>query len=643
MVLPSAGISDRRCVSVPEPSSAISTRHSTEYMGASATARSATMDMRLSESGVPPVISRQRSQPRIGPLQGYPSTSPVLPPPQNSYHTPHQGAPGTHARPEDHTSALTDPSSSPASAPPVMRRGSLVGHQHTLSNAHSHPHLVHSPPFAFPPHMGSPGQEENMHHLAYISPSMLTTLRPYAPVYRYQVPPDHVPNPSHIFPPSASAPTSPIYPHTFANTSPPPHSPSSANSATPYATHAVFMPIGYTTPPSYAYPSPTSFAPALSAYGSHFPPHYAHLYGFPTGQENQEMWWYSPPGATAASNSFEGTQRESQPWLTAGYPPAGLLEGEQPVQRTTALLPSSEPQPTRRKTNQTRIRRPINDGNQETTQAPFPATSSQNAITMTTEISSPLGKDKHQERRSYHPNPPAHRSDWVMWAGNVPSEVTHDELRDFFNQPLPPLSPKQTEPSKDRQQVYGGVTTVFLISRSNCAFVNFQSEAQLEAATARFNGQPIRPDDQQCPHLVCRVRRREDDLMAGVGGQRGSGMHIKWVKERKVKIRHEQADTVGSPKAIVRLSSPLSVSSNDGAGEGHAYHSNPSPSPSPSVASTNSDILTRYFPQRYFILKSLTQVEYHLTLDVSELNSHVFAVRSGPERSEEGLENAASQ
>ncbi|KAH9172347.1 YT521-B-like domain-containing protein [Lactarius sanguifluus] len=348
--------------------------------------------------------------------------------------------------------------------------------------------------------------------------------------------------------------------------------------------------MGYTTPPSYTYSSPTSFVPPLSIYGPHRPPpHYARSFGFPTGQESQGMWWYPPLDAAAAPNSFKGTQREFQQWSNAGYPPAGHLEGEQPGQRNTVSLPSGL-QP-RRPTDRTRIGRPLNDEKEEATQEPFSTTSH---------------KNKHQERRSYHPNPPAHRSDWVMWAGNVPSDVTHGELREFFNQRLPPLSPKET--------VHGGVSTVFLISRSSCAFVNFESEAQLEAATARFNGQPIRPDDQRCPRLVCRVRRREDDLMAGVGAQRGNAMHIKWVKDQKAKVQREQAETVRSPKDMVGPSSPLSVSS-DGSREAEEHvsaHSNLSRSPS--IASTNSDILIRYFPKRYFILKSLTQYDLDLSL-----------------------------
>jgi hypothetical protein len=132
-------------------------------------------------------------------------------------------------------------------------------------------------------------------------------------------------------------------------------------------------------------------------------------------------------------------------------------------------------------------------------------------------------------------------------------------------------------------------------------------------------------------------------LMAGVGAQRGSGMHIKWVKEQRARVRREQADKVGSPKGMVRPPSPLSVSSDDSReiGEGHIL-TRPNLSRSPSIASTNSDILTRYFPQRYFILKSLAQVGSPLLIPQLSI-THTLAVRPGPERSKEYLGNAASQ
>jgi hypothetical protein len=551
-----------------------------------------------SESGVPPITSRQhqRSQPRPTPL---PSTALPLPPP-------HQGAPGFLAY------ALTDPPPHPLSLPHVTPRRGAVDHQRSLSDVHPHLHAVHSPPFAFPHHVGLPIPEENMRHLAYISSP------PQAPVYQYRTPPDLVPTSPHLFPPMTSAPSSPIpiYPHPLTNTSPPPNSLSpsrhtmsgpsgSAHHSPPYVMHGAYTPMGYITHPSYVYPPPAPFVPTLYTYGPQSPPHYSRPYDFLPGQESQGPWWYAHPDATVAANSSEGTQREFQSQLADGYPPPGQPEGEHPGQRNAVSL-LSETQSTRRSTTQIRTGRSLNAAKQEATQAPSP-----------TSPASP--RTRHQERRSYHPKPPADKSEWVMWAGNVPSDVKQDELLEFFNQPLPrPLSPTSTEPAEDGQQSHGasGVSTVFIISRSNCAFVNFESKAQLEAATARFNGKPIRPGDQWCPRLVCRVRRREDDLMAGVGGQRGSSMHIKWIKEQKA--------------------------SNDSRWIGEAdvsTHSNVSRSVS--IASTNSDILTRFFPQRYFILKSSTQVVCPASLKPHLI--HTLAVRSRHERSEEHLGNAASQ
>jgi hypothetical protein len=422
---------------------------------------------------------------------------------------------------------------------------------------------------------------------------MMTVLPPHAPIYQYRRPPDLVPTSSYIFLPSVSAPTSPIYP------TPPPHPPptlrhsasghsGSPHHSTTYAMHGAYTPMGYTTPPSYAYPSP-GFGPTPSIHGSHgSPPPSSQPYAFLTGQESQGTWWYTPPGSTVAFNSFDGTQREFQPRATAGYPPLGQLDGEPPDQPNTASLPS-ETQHTRRQAYRTRIGRPSIDARQEAAQLGSPPTSATST------------RNRHQERRSYHPNPPTHRSEWVMWAGNVPSDVTRDELREFFDQPLPPV---ELGTPKDRRQVYGGVSTVFLILHSNCAFVHFGSEAQLEAATARFHGQPIRPGNQRRPRLVCRIRRREDDLMAGVGAQRGNGMHIKWIKEQRARIQRGQADT-----GLVRSSSPFFVSSDDSEGIGEGHVSTPANLSRPaSIASTNSDILAHYFPQRYFILKSLTQV-----------------------------------
>jgi len=189
----------------------------------------------------------------------------------------------------------------------------------------------------------------------------------------------------------------------------------------------------------------------------------------------------------------------------------------------------------------------------------------------------------------------------VMWAGNVPSDATNEELWKFFNKT--PDSPEVTTEED------AGVSSVFLIARSNCAFVNFHTEAHLNAAIARFNGKKIRPDDPKCPNLVCRVRRKTDDLRAGVGGQRGVGLHTKWIQERKQNERMGGRSPVDD---VTQGTSNLSLTSDEeGDVRGDGNRSLEQSSGSGSFASTTSGILAQHFPKRYFILKSLTQVSVY--------------------------------
>ena len=201
-----------------------------------------------------------------------------------------------------------------------------------------------------------------------------------------------------------------------------------------------------------------------------------------------------------------------------------------------------------------------------------------------------------------------------MWTGNIPSDATEDEIYRFFSQAP---GDRPFEPTAST-----GVVSVFPISRSNCAFVNFESEGGLLEAISRFNGVPLRADDPRCARLVCRVRRKDDDLMAGVGSQRGTGMHTRWVKDQKQKAqektKQDQSDLSAfdcpSPSSVSeRLGygiSNLSLSSDNSEAEqnAHVKHS----STSDSYSSTNSSFLARHFPKRYFILKSLTEVSYGL-------------------------------
>ena len=185
-----------------------------------------------------------------------------------------------------------------------------------------------------------------------------------------------------------------------------------------------------------------------------------------------------------------------------------------------------------------------------------------------------------------------------MWAGSVPSDATDDEVWRFFQQ-LPSQNPDKPEPSP--------VVSVFLINRSNCAFINYDTEGHLKEAIENFHGKLLRPEDPRCLKLACRVRKKDDDLKAGVGAQRGTGMHVNWIKEQKAKrggspLRDREES---SHQPLVRMMSSLSVSSND---DEHRRRPLPKSSSSGSYSSTTSSVLARYFPKRYFILKSLTQV-----------------------------------
>jgi RNA recognition motif-containing protein len=222
-------------------------------------------------------------------------------------------------------------------------------------------------------------------------------------------------------------------------------------------------------------------------------------------------------------------------------------------------------------------------------------------------------------RRAYHPNPPSHRSDWVMWMGNVPSGTTHDELWRFLK--CPPSTDNDSSEPEDN-----GVSSIFLISRSNCAFVNFDTEEHLRRAIVQFNGTQLHPHERRGPRLVCRARRREDDLRAGVGGQRGVGVHTRYILEQiqqgqmnkqVAPSEDDQSSSTGRRSSVSSESGhPLAVAASLQSSDEEATRAHQGSQPGDSVkaqssssyASTNSSFLSRHFPKRLFILKSLTQV-----------------------------------
>lgn len=223
---------------------------------------------------------------------------------------------------------------------------------------------------------------------------------------------------------------------------------------------------------------------------------------------------------------------------------------------------------------------------------------------------------------------------------NSPANATHEEMWKFFNSPLHWDNPSQTSGSA----TWLGVASIFLISRSNCAFVNLKNENDLKTAIAYFNGKTLRPWDPRCQPFLCRVRKADDDLKSGVGGQRGAGLHIKYIKDLRSRENAEAAPAAtlrqnpvvpaSSSQTLVESTLPLSPAALEEPPEGEGrrreivvkennmispaafaawqdqqlqLHGR-SPSGELSFASTCSSFLVRNFPKRYFIMKSSTKV-----------------------------------
>ncbi|KAG1726697.1 YT521-B-like domain-containing protein [Suillus paluster] len=355
------------------------------------------------------------------------------------------------------------------------------------------------------------------------------------------------------------------------------------------------------------------------------PYHYNHAY-----QPNPYQWYYGspvPPGFN------EGIPVHYQPQYPINFPPQQDSPSSDLETRFSQVSihggPTSPTQSTALPATLLARHPPQVPTSAAPSSSPVPASTSPVASTRperhalppsTTTNSSRPHSERPLVRRAYHPNPPAHRSEWVMWIGNVSGDATHDELWRFLKRPTS-IDNDSSEPEDS------GVSSIFLISRSNCAFVNFDTEEHLRRAIARFNGKQL--PERRGPRLVCRARRKEDDLRAGVGGQRGVGVHTRYVREQ---LQQEQTDKQGEAPSEDDQSSPtdrrssvssesghpLAVSGDEGAArarQGSRLEHSGKAHSSSSYGSTNSSFLSRHFPKRFFILKSLTQFDLDLSVE----------------------------
>ena len=491
----------------------------------------------------------------------------------------------------------------PTSPQPHGHGGTYIG-PYTMSPQPNPMGAVHSPPsYSFShayPHPIVPESNiipQNLH--THYQP--LSQHPHAAPVYQYQ---HHVNSPLHSpFP--KTGPT-PMYPAHQANalgpTSPHPTLPTAQNSplSPSYIGSGVFQYPSPMSTPHYTYSPPF---PGTPPYQSQYPTPFDQRYTANREGEPHGDWYYVPrPSPVAPSQQYD-----PGPSYSGRYPTTYSQIGPDPNDAYTAnsFLSANPSTP-----YSTVHSRPSENPSSEIFQG-----SATHSASLSSGSEHPHS-DRHIVRQPYHPNPPPHRSEWVMWAGNIPSDASHDEIYRFFAQVR---EDRASDPT-----VSMGVVSVFLISRSNCAFINFESESCLLEAISRFNGVPLRPDDARCARLVCRVRRKDDDLKAGVGGQRGTGMHTRWVKEQKQKAQektirdqsdfsvsdHSPMSTSSVSEQLANKISNFSLSSDDSE-LGQNLDAKRS-STSDSYSSSNSSFLARHFPKRYFILKSLTQVNHDL-------------------------------
>ncbi|KZT19974.1 hypothetical protein NEOLEDRAFT_1141276 [Neolentinus lepideus HHB14362 ss-1] len=415
-----------------------------------------------------------------------------------------------------------------------------------------------------------------------------------------------------------------MFVHAQVAPSPPPRSPLPSPGSQGGPRSALFYPSHLSTS-SFPYQA-QPYSPSTPIYQSQYPPaSYPSQFIAPGEQESQGTWWYVPSNVPSP-NQYDPMSHAFPPHYALPYPSLNRQEfesysrpGAPPI--SPVGYPMSPPLPHGHMAHP----QVFGVGHES---APPPLAYPKSPGPASSEVSAASARGNPSSvRRPYHPNPPGHRSEWVMWVGNVPGDVTVEELWRVFNHPgpitqrSPGSTPKEDEGPEG--QLYGGVVSIYPIVRSNCAFVNFESEAHLRSAIARFNGQPLRANDPKCPRLVCRVRAQEDDLRAGVGAQRGTGLHTRWVREKaegeEAAVGESALDRVPTPTSsagslggdLARRIAPLSFSSDD---EGR-FRRGTKKSSSGSYASTNSSFLAHHFPKRYFILKSLTQFDLDLSVE----------------------------
>lgn len=153
------------------------------------------------------------------------------------------------------------------------------------------------------------------------------------------------------------------------------------------------------------------------------------------------------------------------------------------------------------------------------------------------------------------------QSGYALWVGNLPSGTVVNDLKDHFSR----------DATRD-------IESVFLISKSNCAFVNYRTEAACAAAMTRFHDSRFHG-----VRLVCRLRRSAAPVLAASGVPTAPAALMPSVVSNQSAVDAITQNREVSSKAAERAS---------------AEHSGPG----------------CVVPDKYFIMKSLTVEDMELSV-----------------------------
>jgi len=182
------------------------------------------------------------------------------------------------------------------------------------------------------------------------------------------------------------------------------------------------------------------------------------------------------------------------------------------------------------------------------------------------------------------------QSGHALWVGNLPPAATVIDLKDHFS-----------------RDATNDIESVFLISKSNCAFVNYRSEAACASAMERFHDSRFNG-----VRLVCRLRRGSAASGAVAGDSIAEASPESSISPAPTDAREEsQSPDISS--ALATEKGKRATSSRENVG-------------------TGPPLSDERVPEKYFIVKSLTAQD----LEASVRNK-VWATQS---HNEENLSRA---